>query len=591
MSFPFSDYIGLLERFLASRSQIVDEIDRRVLNRQVNATTAGADRGFLEDILTKCFFESPAVPAAGARLKGQLAAAHQADGFDPLSPHDYSRELDPVALVRYAQRLWDRDRWPGRNGRIAYAQSLYAVFILRQLALLSLRIWDEGSEMASKRLQQVQRLLDLLNTAGGLRIVRDARWLIQIAQGPLTTRLTPYFVIADRVAQSLTARDRREIHRAGAVLAGGHLRSQLRHRSWQTGWAHDDRRVVALTHLSNSMDVALLLRDLVFLLEAYIAACEQPDEHARLELADAILQGLSADPELLLTRLDLLGPMTTIEDLFSARGDNGEMRHTPAGQAHRKCLEKYAELIGQAAASLKNDALSLDPAHAVYSPLGMVYGFCADILSNMALNTLHVSSSTDLSIEDTFISRGRLEEKRDQAQQWQCLAKAEGERDAFEYSVSWAAAMFARTVSGLDARAVRPAELNASVFPDSRLYVLPRGATIESWPEGRLPAGILSAQEHCLTSDASRAQETGATALSTRRLSTDKAEGRFLASVKADGVWFAVSKGLLTIFTSQGKDTLICDVPVDVIDTLRLTCSDFLVLPPASNPIGASNTQ
>ena len=579
MGFSFSDHIGLLEQFLAGRQQIVDDIDRRLLNVRGKATAQGTDRGFFDDILTNCFFESPAVSTEGSRLKGQLAAAHLAEGFDPVHADDYSREIDPVGLVRYAQHVWDRDRWPGRNGRIAYAQSLYAVFILRQLAHLSLRIWDEGNQMASKRLQQVQRLLDLLNTAGAAPIVRDARWLIQIAQGPLTTHLKPYFVIADRVAGSFTDRDRREIHKAGAALAGGHLRSQLRHRSWQTGWAYDDRQVIALTHLSNSMDIALLIRDLVSLLEAYNAACQEPDGNERLELADAILQGLSSDPELLLTRLDLLGPLTMIEDLFSARGDAGEMRYTTEGQAHREYLEKYAALIGQTAASLKNDALSLDPAHAVYSPLGIVYGFCADILSNMVLNTLHASSSADLSLEDTFISVGQLEQKRAQAQEWQCLAKAEGERDAFEHSTEWAGAMFARMVGGLDARAARPTEPNASAFPAARLYVVPRGATIDSWPEGRLPAGIVSAQEHCLTSDVTRARDTAATALSRSRLSTDRAEGRFLASVEADGAWFAVSKALLTICTSQGKDTLICDVPLGVIDMLRLSCSELLVLP------------
>jgi hypothetical protein len=579
MGFSFSDHIGLLGQFLAGRQQIVEDIDRRLLNARGNAAAQRIDRGFFEDVLTKCFFESPAVSSGASRLKGQLAAAHLAEGFDPVPADGHSREIDPVGLVRYAQHVWDRDRWPGRNGRLNYAQSLYAVCIIRQLAHLSLRIWDDGNDMASTRLQEVQRLLDLLNTTGAAPLVRDARWLIQVAQGPLTTHLKPYFVMADRVAGSFGDRDRREIHKAGAALAGGHLRSQLRHRSWQTGWAHDDRQVIALTHLSNSMDMALLIRDLVSLLEAYRAACLEPDGRERLELADAILQGLSADPELLLTRLDLLGPSTMIEDLFCARGEDGGVRFTAAGQAHGECLRKYAALIGQTAASLKKDALSLDPAHAVYSPLGVVYGFCADILSNMVLNTLHASSSADLSLEDTFISLGQLEQKRAQAQEWQCLPKDKGERDAFEYSTDWAAAMFARMVSGLEARAARPTEPNASAFPASRLYVVPRGAAIDSWPEGALPAGIVSAQEHCLTSDDARARETGATALSRSRLSTDRAEGRFLASLEADGAWFGVSKALLAICTSQGKDTLICDVPPGVIDVLRLTCSEILVLP------------
>ena len=578
MRFAFSDYIELLEQFLAGRSRIVEDIDRRLLNVRGMTAGTGADRALIDEALTRCFFESPAVSTKTRRLNDELTAAHRAAGFDPVPARDSSREIDPAGVVRYAHHVWNRDRWPGRNGRIAYARSVFALFILRLLAHLSLRIWDEGDAAAPARLRQVQRILDLSN-AGDASAVRDARWLLQVAQGPLTTRLEPYFVIADHVARSFSGGDRMTIHHAGAVLAGGHLRSQLRHRSWQTGWAYDDRRVVALTHLSNSMDIALLVRDLVFLLEAYNTARTEPDEHKRVELADAIVQGLSADPELLLVRLDLLDPLTTIEDLFTARDEDGEIRRTPAGKTHRSWLERYAALIGEAAASLKQDALSLDPAHAVYSPFGIVYGFCADLLSNMALNTLQESSPADLSLEDTFISRGKLEQKRAQAEQWQSLPKAEGERDAFEYSTEWAAAMFARTMSGLDARAARPAEPNASEFRATRLYVVPRGANAGEWPVGTLPAETVSAQEHCLTSDAARARETGATALTRSRMSSDRAEGRFLASVEADGVWFAVSKALLTVCTSQGKDALIRDVPPPIIDTLRLTCADFLVVP------------
>jgi len=64
------------------------------------------------------------------------------------------------------------------------------------------------------------------------------------------------------------------------------------------------------------MDVALLVRDLVPLLEAYNAACARQDIQSSQALADAIVQGVSADPELLLTRLDLLGPSTMIEEFF-----------------------------------------------------------------------------------------------------------------------------------------------------------------------------------------------------------------------------------------------------------------------------------
>jgi hypothetical protein len=93
-----------------------------------------------------------------------------------------------------------------------------------------------------------------------------------------------------------------------------------------------------------------------------------------------------------------------------------------------------------------------------------------------------------------------------------------------------------------------------------------------------LPAGIVSAQEHCLTSDLSRARQTGATPFSTARLAADRAEGRFLASADSDGVWFGVSRIPLTLFTSQGTDALIADVPSAVVDVLQLTCPEHVVV-------------
>ena len=162
----------------------------------------------------------------------------------------------------------------------------------------------------------MQRLLDRLNSdSSGPVFIRDARWLIQTAQGPLTKELEPYFRVAARIAGTLDREYRLEVHKAGAVLAGGHLRSQQRYRASETGLAFDDPAVLAITRNSNSMDMALLVGDLVPLLERYETAVEDNDD-LRRGLADVILQGLSADPELLVTRLDLLGPATTVEEVF-----------------------------------------------------------------------------------------------------------------------------------------------------------------------------------------------------------------------------------------------------------------------------------
>ena len=578
MGFCFSDYVALMEQFVAGRPHIVEGLERELFSSRGKVNARSGDRESVADTFNACFFESRTLPR-DLRVTRHLAAAHVADGFEPVLDDKYSRRLDPVELVLRACHYWDHDRWPGRSGRTAYAQNLYAVFVLCQLEHLSLRIWDDGNDAASAHLRDVQRLLDLLAAP----LVRDARWLIQTAQSPLTRQLRPYFITAGKISESLSDGDRLEVHKAGVVLAGGHLRSQLRHRSWDTRRSFDDPLVLAMTRSSSSMDLALLVGDLVPLLHEYLDACARQTTDERMRLADAILQGLSADPELLLTRLDLLAPSTMIEDLFIERGDTGSTAYTALGEAHRERLTKYTSLIAATAEPLRQDILALDPSRVPYSPFAIVYGFCGDLFSNMVLSTLRSPASAHLSLEDMFDTSDRLEEKRTVAHEWERLPKSEGERNPFEHSTQWAAQIFARVSAALDARAARPGEPNASTFPNSRLNVVPRGVAVDSLSDNVLPADIVSAQEHCLTTDAARARATGATPFPKGRLCADRAEGRFLASALSEGEWFGVSKVPLTMCTNEGKDALITDVPPAVIDVLRLACPEQIVVVTSSD--------
>ena len=58
--------------------------------------------------------------------------------------------------------LWRQTRWPGRNGRVRYAHTLFNLYLIRCLELLSMRLWDAGSSSAGDRLSQVQGVLDQL---------------------------------------------------------------------------------------------------------------------------------------------------------------------------------------------------------------------------------------------------------------------------------------------------------------------------------------------------------------------------------------------------------------------------------------------
>ena len=103
--------------------------------------------------------------------------------------------------------LWQQTRWPGRNGRVRYAHTLFNLYVIRCLELLSMRLWDAGASSAGDRLSQVQGVLDQLWTttpADQPVLVRDARWLIQLAQSPATDDLGAYFDVAEQIAETLS---------------------------------------------------------------------------------------------------------------------------------------------------------------------------------------------------------------------------------------------------------------------------------------------------------------------------------------------------------------------------------------------------
>jgi hypothetical protein len=582
MPVPFAEHVALLEALLDRRQAIVDLIESRLLNVQGKDVARGANREQIQRLLDACFYDLPGLAPDPSRFRGQLAAAHLADGFEPVSLEHASHVLDPIDLILGAHRHWERHRWPGRNGRDSFARAVFGVFMLGQLEALSLRIWDDGTGAAGGRLDRIQRLLDGLNqVASSIVLIRDARWLIQTAQGPLTRHLAPYFRVAAHISESFTAARRLELHKAGAQLAGGHLRSQLRYRSAEMHLPGKDPAVVAITRNSNSMDVALLVNDLVPLLEGYAAAQLAGEVELRIDLADAILQGVSADPELLLMRLDLLEPCSTIETLFLEPAADGTVRSTVTGATHAARVTRYRELIGQAAAFLKADAGAFDPAQRPYSPLGITYGFCADILSAITSSTLVSPPSHDLSLEDMFMSRGRLAEKLTRTGEWQRLPRAAGHQP-LEHSSDWAGEIYQRTMTALGSRAAHPTDANASGVASARLFVVPRDRTVASGAEApdlqTLPPGIVAAQEHCVTSDVNRAFDTGATAFPKSQILIDRNEGRFLASAEIDGKWLAVSKTVLTAILGQGKDALVTDVPGPVIDILTVTCGELIVV-------------
>jgi hypothetical protein len=562
----FREHVELLQLFLAHRDEIVESI-QGLLNAQRRPAQYLQDGALLSRQFEDCCFAVAALTAAQVRLRGQLQAAHWAGGFRPRDmPGLHNDLVDPGQMMVRGFHLWQQTRWPGRNARLQYAQTLFALYLLRSLELLAMRIWDAGANPAGERLSQVQGTLDaLLRTTPATQpvLVRDARWLFPLAQSPTTDELGAYFEVLDHIAGSLTHQDRLEIHKAAVQMAGAHLRSQLRHYLMSKHASLAEHELVLSSRNSNALDFAMLVQGLVPLLEAYERACHDADPPRRLQLADAICQGISADPELFVNRVDLLGPYTMIEGLFITTDQDGQAAYTPMGRRHVQLLQTYAEQIGRLAKPLHADCAHFRPVAGSYSPYGLIYGFSSNLTEHIALKTLHFAAVTHFSLEDVFSAGGP--DKLAWVNGWRKLPHIDAEvQRAFDYPQQFAEDMFSRIEQALQERIA--ADESRTGGRAGRLLIPPADA----------PESESLAARYIGSSDPQRVASGTAHAYEQSRLLRDRQEGMFLVSYHTPDGWVAVTKDILTELLGTGQDVRMPDLPVAAAGVLKLMCPDLV---------------
>jgi hypothetical protein len=572
---PFDAHVGLLRSFLTHREDIVGRIEA-LLNAQRKPFQYLQDVPLLSRHFSDCFFSLTGVTSDASRLRDQLEEAHWASGFRPReSPGLHNDLVDPADMMVRAFHLWQQTRWPGHSGRARYAETLFNLYVIRRLVLLNMRVWDAGSDSAGDRLSEVQVVLDALwksSPADQPVLVRDARWLIPVAQSPTTDDLSGYLEVAKRVAGSLTEADRIEIHEASVRTGGGHLRSQLRHLSVEKGVPHDEPGLVLSTRTSNALDLALLIQGLVALLRAYQDAIESGDSPKRLKLADAICQGVSPDPELFLNRLDLLGPYSMIEHLFITTDRDGTVDYTPMGQRHVRLAREYEARIRRASGSLHEDCRHFRPVEGAYSPYGVLYGFSSNLFELIAFKSLERDAVTEFSMEDVFDSGDAA--KLAWVSGWRKLPHIKPEvAKLFEYPQQFAEDMFRRVEDALGTFVSFDEE--GSAASTGRLLVLAEGglqvdSKLSQTPD--LPVRYLR------SSDAEIVAAHRAEPLDQRQLLRGRAEGEYLVSYETPGGWVAVSKDILTEVLGAGQDAKIVGMPDTAAGVLSLMGPDLVVL-------------
>jgi hypothetical protein len=479
--------------------------------------------------------------------------------------------IDPAEMMIRGFHVWRQTHWPGRNGRVRYAHTLFNLSVIRCLELLCMRLWDGGPSSAGDRLSQVQGVLDRLwatTPAGQPVFVRDARWLIQLAQSPATDELGAYFDVAQKVAETLPAEDRIEIHTAGVRMAAGHLRSQTRYYSVKKGVASDERSVVLLTRSSNALDFALLIQELVPLLEAYEAAVHGDDTRKRLELADAVCQGVSPDPELFLNRVQLLGAYSMIEHLFITADRDGHVMYTPMGRRHVELLHEYQARIGRVLKPLRDDCPRFRPVAGSYSPYGVLYGFSSNLIEHMALKALQADVVTHFSLEDVFAGGDGSADKLAWVSGWRKLPHLTRDvEQQFDYPRQFAEDLFGRIEHALRSP-LSGGEAHAMVQTGS-LFILadddPRTASKTS-PIPELPV------QYIRSSDRQIVAERKAALQDEPHLWSDRREGRCILSYQTPGGWVAITKSFLTEVLGAGHDVKIVGLPPVAAEVLKLMC-------------------
>ena len=571
---PFHTHVELLQLFLAHRDEIVERI-QGLLNAQRKPIQYLQGAPLLSRLFKDCFFTLPGVTRDQSRLRGQLEEAHWASGFRPRkSPGLHNDLVDPAEMMVRGFHLWQQTHWPGHTGRVRYAHTLFNLYMIRCLALLSMRLWDAGdaaSPNVRDRLAHVQAVLDQLwriTPSDQPVLVRDARWLIPVAQSPTTDELSAYFEVAEQIATTLSEKDRREIYKAGVRMAGGHLRSQIRHVCIQKGVSLNENNLVLSTRKSNALDLALLIQGLVPLLEAYEYAMQNGDGSKRLELGAAICQGISPDPELFLNRLDLLGPYSMIEHLFVTTDPDGYAVYSPMGQRHVHLLHEYEARIRRLSKPLYDDCQNFRPVDGAYSPYGVLYGFSSNLIEHMAFKTIQPDAAMRFSLEDVFAD-GEAD-KLAWVSGWRKLPHIK--RDVaklFEYPQQFAEDIFAR-IEGTLRRCASDSEAKAAV-QTGRLYILPEG-DLQASRIPDLPMQYIRSSDMQIVA-AHRAESHDQTHLLHARL-----EGEFVLSYKTSGGWVAITKDILTEVLGAGRDAKIVGLPRAAAGVLSLMCPNVVNL-------------
>jgi hypothetical protein len=213
----FDEACALIERLIDA------DVRREIASNALKARTLG---DALQRLRRGMKADSWSAGSDRIDLSGPIRSMDHAtrrDGFHAL--HDWDGKADhvnentiPIDVLDYIVRL--RGHEPPDTVAVPL---MFDYYVLNLLALLSLRVWDEGD--ADKRLDRVEALLQTLQGPGGSgqRFVADAETLILMATSHFEVVEIGYEKLLARV-RTLGARHQRNVALGHAASMGCHLR-------------------------------------------------------------------------------------------------------------------------------------------------------------------------------------------------------------------------------------------------------------------------------------------------------------------------------------------------------------------------------
>jgi hypothetical protein len=358
--------------FASACDQLQDALDGplrdEVVAQAVAAPTFGQALQRLRGPIRANAFRTPSARIDVDRWVREFDRLTIADGFNVL--HDWDGVADhvnpetiPIDVLDYL--IAKRGDDPPDEASLAILLDYY---FLNLLALLSVRVWDEGE--ADANLDRLDALLALLqgSRGSGERFAANSSTLILIATAHYEREEWGYDRLLAR-ARTLGERHRLNL----ALLHGAAMGSHLRF-GFEATYARDTLNM----RDDNIVDYPWLCFALATLMRTYVGMRDArvQGEERRL-VVESMLNGLTADPRAFVGRT------------------------TPASlAAHEAERTEFARSFEACRDDLLEEFRALRPTEEVYSPLSFFFNFSHNVVKGTVIDALIWGQVWDVTLDD-----------------------------------------------------------------------------------------------------------------------------------------------------------------------------------------------